>query len=284
MYQESGPKNPLRSSAATYCAGSSAGITSVSIGTSGACPRRRTSRRSGARRRARRLALPLGIALAEQRLHRVAIGLEPRARLRRSSPRRRAGSPTAPPDTRLRVDRRSTSGTRFAGAKPSARYGTHRFATPSTRSGWWLARFQTTGLPQSWPTQTACRGRALSSSSSMSATIVLQRVVLVAGCTCSSARSRACRARSRESRDRRRHAQLVAPAERQLGPAVHEDDRRAVGRPAGQIERGVARRARQVLNNREQRAGFFLRWSPWTPRLDARAALPAGTPNRGRAR
>ena len=46
--------------------------------------------------------------------------------------------------------------------------------------------------------------------------------------------------------------QLMAPAQRQLGPAVHEDDRRSVRGAAGQVEGAVACRRHQVLGHRKR--------------------------------
>ena len=207
MYQESGPKKPLRVERrrvrVAVLFGDHVGVhrhvgrlarsaepAAVACGPARcatACPCR-----SGSPFRNRALTMLRGV------------GVERRRAPCRSSPRRRAGSPTAPPGTappdRPR-DRRAGSG--CAGRSPPRDTARRGWPRRSSAPGWWLARLQTTGLPQSWPTQTAFSRPSASSSSSMSRDAVLERVVLVARVDARSGHSRACPARSRGSRGRR---------------------------------------------------------------------------------
>src|SRR5947209_17130622 len=56
---------------------------------------------------------------------------------------------------------------------------------------------------------------------------------------------------NRAEAKRRESAQLMAPADRQFGPAVHEDDQRTVIAAAGEIEGRVAAGFRDMFGDRE---------------------------------
>ena len=143
-----------------------------------------------------------GIALAEQRLHRRC-GCWPRSPRApcRSSPRRRAGSPTGRPDTRPRDRPRGRpAASRSSSAKPVGEIGHAEAGDADRLVGMVAARFHTTGLPQSWPTHTAL----LAAERRQQLEHVLRRSAPArsprGACRCSSGRSRACPARRSGSR------------------------------------------------------------------------------------
>ena len=110
--------------------------------------------------------------------------------------------------------------------------------------------FHTTGLPQSWPIHTALSRPSDASSSSMSCDDLLLREVLVARV---GARAAVAAHVGRDAAEAQRgeDRQLVPPGERQLGPAMDEDQQRRVFRSAGEIARRVARGLDGVFGDRE---------------------------------